>query len=145
MKARLDNWMPEPAVRSVHCRPAAVDPATLWRVAREVRIADTRTLRRLVTWRIPGVPDGQTFDELFRGYPFTLLGEGEHWSISGLCGRIWTLARDYPRLGGPDDFAAWEEPGTVRVLFAHWTQPGRASSRRGGTPLPLIVPAPACG
>lgn len=125
MKARLDHWLPEPAVRSVHCRPAAVDAATLWRVAREVRIADTRTLRRLVTWRIPGVPDGQTFDELFRDYPFTLLAEGDRWSISGLCGRIWTLARDYPHLADADDFAAWDEPGTVRVLFAHWTRPGR--------------------
>lgn len=125
MEARLDDWMPEPAVRSVHCRQAAVEPAALWRAAREVRIADARTLGRLVSWRIPGVPAGQTFDELFRSYPFTLLGQGEDWSISGLCGRIWTLARDYPRLAGPDDFATWAEPGTVRVLFAHWTQPGR--------------------
>ena len=39
-------------------------------------------------------------------------------SVSGLCGRIWTLARDYPRLDGPEDFRAWDEPGTVRVLFA---------------------------
>jgi hypothetical protein len=124
METRLDDWIDEPAVRSVHRRAAAVEPAALWRAAREVRIADTRTLGRLVSWRIPGVPEGQTFDDLFRGYPFTLLGEGEHWSISGLCGRIWTLARDYPRLAGPEDFAGWEEPGTVRVLFAHWTQPG---------------------
>ena len=40
--------------------------------------------------------------------------------ITGLCGRIWTLARDYPRLPGPDAFAGWDEPGTVRVLLAHW-------------------------
>ena len=40
--------------------------------------------------------------------------------LSGLCGRIWTLARDYPRLDGPEDFAGWSEPGTVRVAFAHW-------------------------
>jgi hypothetical protein len=125
MENRLDDWIDEPAVRSVHCRTAAVEPEALWRAAREVRIADTRTLGRLVSWRIPGVPEGQTFDELFRGYPFTLLGEGEQWSISGLCGRIWTLARDYPRLSGPEEFARWEEPGTVKVLFAHWAQPGR--------------------
>jgi hypothetical protein len=60
---------------------------------------------------------------MFREYPFTLLDAGETWSVSGLCGRIWTLARDYPRLDGPDDFRAWNERGTVRVLFAHWTQP----------------------
>lgn len=125
MDVRLDDWMRDPAVRSVHRQAAAVEPAALWRAAGEIRIADTGRLARLVRWRIPGVPAGQTFDELFRRYPFTVLDEGEHWSISGLCGRIWTLARDYPRLEGPGEFAAWSEPGTVRVLFAHWAQPAR--------------------
>jgi hypothetical protein len=60
-----------------------------------------------------------------------VLDAGETWSVSGLCGRIWTLARDYPRLDNPDDFRAWDERGTVRVLFAHWTQP----HPRGGAEL----------
>ena len=34
------------------------------------------------------------------------------------------MTRDYPSLAGPEDFAAWSEPGTVRVLFAHWVEPG---------------------
>ena len=74
-------------------------------------------------WRIPDVPREQTYDEMFRAYPFTLLDAGDTWSVSGLCGRIWTLARDYPRLDGPDAFRDWDERGTVRVLFAHWAQP----------------------
>jgi hypothetical protein len=53
-----------------------------------------------------------------------VIEEGEGWSASGLCGRIWTLRRDYPRIEGADDFAAWDEPGTVRVLLAHWVEPG---------------------
>ena len=116
--------MPGPAVRTHHRRSAAATPEALWDAGRAVRLADTRTLARLVRWRIPGVPEGQTYDELFRGYPFTVLDAGDTWSVSGLCGRIWTLARDYPRLDGPDAFAAWDEPGTVRVLFAHWTEAG---------------------
>ena len=71
-------------------------------------------------WRIPGVPAARTYDELFRTYPFVVLEEGERHLVSGLCGRIWTLARDYPQLDGPDAFRAWEEKGTVRVCFAHW-------------------------
>jgi hypothetical protein len=67
---------------------------------------------------------GQTYTELFRDYPFTVLDEGDTWSVSGLCGRIWTLQRDYPRLSGPEDFRSWDERGTVRVLFAHWAEPG---------------------
>ena len=94
-----------------------------WDAARRVCISETRSIGRLVRWRIPGVRTNQTFMEMFRAYPFTVLDEGEAHSISGLCGKIWTLARDYPRLGGPDDFRNWAEPGTVRVLFAHWVQP----------------------
>ena len=64
------------------------------------------------------------FDRLFRTYPFTVLEEDEGLLISGLCGRIWTLARDYPDLAGPESFGDWDRSGTVRVLFAHWIEPG---------------------
>jgi hypothetical protein len=121
---RLDDWIANPAVRTHHRRSAAASAEALWAAAREVRLADTRRLARLVRWRIPGVPEGQTFDELFRAYPFTLLDEGETWSVSGLCGRIWTLARDYPRLADAEEFRSWDVSGTVRVLFAHWAEAG---------------------
>jgi hypothetical protein len=121
---RLDDWVPDPAVRTHNRRSAAAAPEALWDAARAVRLSDTRRLERLVRWRIPGVVHGQTYDELFRTEPFTLLEQGDTWSVSGLCGRIWTLARDYPRLSGPEDFRAWDERGTVRVLFAHWAEPG---------------------
>ena len=87
-----------------------------------MRLADARTLSHLVRWRIPGTHADQTFRELLANYPFCVLDEGDGWSMSGLCGRIWTLQRDYPRLDGPDDFRTWNEPGTVRVLFANWVQ-----------------------
>ena len=87
-----------------------------------MRLEDTRRLGRLVRWRIPGLRAGQTYDELFRSYPFTVLDEGERFLLAGLCGRIWTLARDYPRLEGPEAFRDWDEPGTVRVLFGHWVR-----------------------
>jgi hypothetical protein len=120
---RLDAWIPDPAVRTRHQRTAGLEPGELWDAATRVRLEDTRRLGRLVRWRIPGVREDSTYDALFRTYPFTVLEEGERYLIAGLCGRIWTLARDYPRLDGPDAFAAWDEPGTVRVLFAHWVQP----------------------
>jgi hypothetical protein len=116
----LDAWLPRAAVRTHHRREVAAPADEVWRGAREVRLQDTRTLGRLVRWRIPGTPAGATYDELFRGYPFTVLEEGEHHLVSGLCGRIWTLARDYPELSGPDEFAGWSGRGTVRVVFAHW-------------------------
>jgi hypothetical protein len=116
----LDHWLPEATVRSFHRRAAAVDPGALWEQACAIRLAETRRLGRLITWRIPGVSGAQTYDELFRTYPFTVLEEDETSLVSGLCGRIWTLARDYPRLTGAEDFTAWDERGTVRVAFRNW-------------------------
>jgi hypothetical protein len=119
---RLDAWLPEPAVRTFNRRVARATPDALWDAATSLQLSDTRMLGRLVRWRIPDLDAELTYGELFRAYPFTVLEEGDHHLLAGLCGRIWTMARDYPRLSGPDDFARWNEPGTVRVLFGHWVK-----------------------
>jgi hypothetical protein len=120
LQVDLDEWLPRPTVRTHHRRAATATPDALWSAASGVRLADSHVLGRLVRWRIPGTTAQETFEQVFRRYPFTLLDAGERYAISGLCGRIWTLARDYPRLAGAEAFADWDEPGTVRVLFAHW-------------------------
>jgi hypothetical protein len=124
----LDRWIPDPVVRVTHRRAADASAAELWDAARTVHLDDTRVLGRLVRWRIPGIDGNPAYDELFRAEPFTPLDDGEHALVSGLCGRIWTLRRDYPRLAGRGEFEAWSEPGTVRVIFATWAAPddGRA-------------------
>lgn len=122
----LDAWLPKPQVRTRHRREAGTDADALWDAASSVRLDETRTLGRLVRWRIPGTPGSLTFRELFARYPFTVLEEGEGYSVSGLCGRIWTFARDYPPLDGPEAFRDWDRRGTVRVLFANWVEPGEA-------------------
>ena len=121
----LDTWLSGAAVRTSHRRSAAAAPDALWRAARQIRLADTRTLGRLVRWRIPGTPARLTYEQLLRTYPFTVLDEGERHLVSGLCGRIWTLQRDYPALADPDEFRTWNQAGTVRVLFAHWVRQAR--------------------
>jgi hypothetical protein len=119
----LERWAGAPAVTSHHRRAAAADPETLWRAAQSITLADTRSLGRLIRWRIPETPATATFQQLFSRYPFTELESGPTWQLGGLCGRIWTLQPDYPRLSGPQEFEAWNEKGTVKVLFAHWTRP----------------------
>jgi hypothetical protein len=126
LSEQLDEWVADAAVRTYHRRRAAVAPDRLWAAAHEVRLGDTARLGRLVRWRIPGTPASRTFESLLSEYPFIVLAEGDHWSLSGLCGRIWTLQRDYPRLESPRDFRDWDQPGTVRVLFAHWVEPDGA-------------------
>jgi hypothetical protein len=124
--AELDRWLPDPTVRVAHRREAHASADRLWSAARSVRLRDTRVLGPLLRWRIPGLPADPTYDELFRFPPFTPLHEAEHALLSGLCGRIWTLRRDYPPLAGPDDFLRWSAPGTVRVLYANWVEPAGA-------------------
>lgn len=120
----LDDWLPDPTVRTRHRRAVDVPPQVLWDAAASVRLDETGTLGRLVRWRIPGVPADQTFQGLIAEPPFTVLAEGDCWSLSGLVGRIWTLSRDYPQLSGAEEFRAWDQKGTVRVLMAHWIEPG---------------------
>jgi hypothetical protein len=119
----LDAWLPEPQVRGSHRRSARATPEPLWRAAAEVRVCDSPVLGRAVRWRIPGTAAEMPFRDLLRSYPFAVLDEGSGWSVSGLCGRLWTLRRDYPELNSRDDFLTWDEPGTARVLIAHWVEP----------------------
>ena len=116
----LDAWLPDAAICTRHRRAAAATPEQLWNAAGALRVDATGPLGHLVRWRIPGLPAGETFRGLFAAAPFTVLAEGDRWSVSGLVGRIWTLRRDYPRVEDAGAFAAWAQPGTVRVLFAHW-------------------------
>ena len=133
----MDAWLPgrtRPSARTTAAAGGA-DPDALWDAApARVRLSDTRSLGRLVRWRIPGLarrPD------LRRAVPRLPVhgarGGRARCSSPGLCGRIWTLARDYPRLAGAGGVRArWDEPGTVRVLFAHWVAPDGDGRRRAG-------------
>jgi hypothetical protein len=120
----LDSWLPDPQVRTVHRREARAGVDELWHAAESVRVCEAPTLGRVLRWRIPGIPADLPYREVFRRYPFTVLAEGERWSVSGLCGSVWTLARDYPRIESAEEFLAWDRSGTVRVLFAHWIEEG---------------------
>jgi len=123
MRPNLDTWLPDPQVRTRHRASAQAGADRLWQAAGSVRLRDAPLLGRAVRWRIPGTLADESFRDLFREYPFRVIAEGSRWSVSGMCGRIWTLRRDYPRIEGADDFLAWDERGTVRVLLAHWIEP----------------------
>jgi hypothetical protein len=123
----LDAWLPEPQIVSRHRHTSSAAPEDLWRAAREIRLDETRSLGRLIRWRIPGTPADLRFTELFDRYPFAVLDEGPDWSISGLCGPIWTFAHDYGEIDG-DAFLAWRRPGTGRVLFGHWVEDAEPGS-----------------
>jgi hypothetical protein len=122
----LDAWLPDTALRIEHRQMSDAAPSLVWNAAREVRLRETGLLGRLIRWRIPGVPAGTSFRELFGGPPFLVLEVGEGWLLSGIVGRIWTIRRDYPVLADAEAFRSWSRPGTARVLFANWVE-GRVS------------------
>jgi hypothetical protein len=119
----LDRWVADPQIRTRHRRVSAAGADDLWAAANAVRLEHTGTIGRLVRWRIPGVPWSQTFAGMLASEPFVVLDPGPRHAVSGLCGRIWTIARDYPELDGPDAFDAWDAPRTVKVVIAHWVEP----------------------
>lgn len=123
MSVPLDNWLPNPTLRVAHRRESSASAEDLWGAARDVRLKDAGMLGRLVRWRIPGLPPGISFDEMFRRPPFIVLDEHPDRALtSGLVGRIWTLRRDYPVLEGPEEFERWAARGTARVVFANWVE-----------------------
>ena len=90
-----------------------------------------------MSWRIPGVHASQTYHELFRAYPFTVLHETATELVSGLCGKIWTLARDYPALA--------RRRGVRRLGRArHRARRLRALGRPRPRTAPSCTPRPAC-
>lgn len=121
MTPDLDQWLPDPALRIVHCRESSASADQLWAAAQAVRVSDTGLLGRLIRWRIPGTSPEIAFDELFRQPPFLVLEDDPDAAlVSGLVGRIWTLRRDYPRLCDPQEFRDFSARGTARVVFANW-------------------------
>jgi hypothetical protein len=123
MRPDLDGWLSEAALRVTDRRSSRAAPSELWEAAAAVGLKDTGVLGRLIRWRIPHTPGGITFGELFRRPPFVVLEEHADALVSGLVGRIWTLRHDYPQLSAPDEFRAWSERGTARVVFGHWVEP----------------------
>ena len=118
----LDRWVAEPALRTFHERDARTPRGVLWSAASGVRLRELGLLGRLIRARIPGLDPAMTCADMFRGEPFNLLEEGPAHLMSGLCGRIWTVRRDFTVLDEPTEFLRWRAPGTVRVLFAIWAE-----------------------
>jgi len=112
----LDTWLPDYNVRTVHRRASSADPERLWEAAEQTRIRDTRLLRPLIGARLgPHAPAADTtFRELFRSGIFTLLEEGDRYSISGIAGCLWSPKGDYARFESAADYKEYDVPGRAK-------------------------------
>jgi hypothetical protein len=112
----LDTWLPDYHVCSRQRRVSRASPAALWDAAAHTRIRDTRMLRPLIGARLgPNAPPADTtFRELFRTGIFTLLEEGDHYSISGIAGCLWLPRGEYARFESAADYKEYEPPGRAK-------------------------------
>ena len=119
MSTSLDNWLPKHDVRIRQARTSHATPAQLWQAALEVRLRDTRTMGRLIRWRLGRhAPSSETtYRDLFRTGIFTLLEDGERHSVSGVAGRIWAPSGDYARFESAAEYREWSQSGTAKVVF----------------------------
>jgi hypothetical protein len=104
-------------MRVVSRRVSSAEPDALWRAAGRTRIRDTRVLRPLIGARLgPNAPSGNTtFRRLFRTGIFTLLEEGDHYSISGVAGCLWSPRGDYAHFGSAADYRQYDRPGRAKA------------------------------
>ncbi len=123
----LDVWLPDAQVTSRHRRTSRAYPTDLWRAAREIRLDETRSLGRLIRWRIPGTPTDLRFTDLFARYPFAVLDEGPTGRSPGSAGRSGRRPAT-TAASTPAPSATGPAPGTVRVLFGHWVEEAHARS-----------------
>ena len=122
LDSSLDTWLPDYHVRAVQRRAARATPEELWAAAQQTPIGDTRVLRPLIGARLgPHAPPlDTTFRELFRTDIFTLLEEGDRYSISGVAGCLWAPRGEYAHFESAADYKQYEEPfrakGAVMTL-----------------------------
>jgi hypothetical protein len=103
-------------MRAVNRRVSSASPDALWDAAASTRIGDTRVLRPLIGARLgPNAPPANTtFRELFRTGIFTLLEEGDRYSISGVAGCLWAPRGEYARFESAADYRQYEPPGRAK-------------------------------
>jgi len=113
----LDSWLPDYHARSVQRRASSASPAALWDAAARTQIRDTRMLRPLIGARLgPHAPPvDTTFRELFRTGIFTLLEEGDRYSISGIAGCLWLPRGDYAQFESAADYKEYERPNRAKA------------------------------
>ena len=98
-------------------RESRATPDRLWESAARTRIRDTRMLRPLIGARLgPHAPAADaTFRELFSTGIFTLLEEGDRYSISGVAGCLWAPRGEYAHFESAADYRQYAPPGRAKA------------------------------
>jgi hypothetical protein len=101
----------------VNRRASRATADELWEAAEQTRLRDTRVLRPMIGARLgPHAPPADTtFRELFRTDIFTLLEEGERYSISGVAGCLWAPRGEYAHFESAADYRQYEKPGRAKA------------------------------
>ena len=112
--------VPKTHARLHHRRRSIAHPDDLWQAARTIRLKDAPRLNRLIRWRLGrhAPAADTTFEDFFRSGVFTLLEEGERYSVSGVAGRSWSPSGDYQRFETASDYMDYDGRGIAKVVLA---------------------------
>jgi hypothetical protein len=84
-------------------------------------VRETRTLRPIMGWRLgryAPAPDVE-MRAVLASHPFYLLAEEGMVSVSGMAGKLWSVADTFVRFDGPEAFGTWAKPGFCKVALRH--------------------------
>jgi hypothetical protein len=127
MERLIDEWLPSFDESEFHSREIAAPPAVVEAAVRSLEAGDLRltgllmsirTLPGRLTGRPRAVRPGRLLDGVL-SMGFVLLGErpGEQL-VLGVVGRPWRPRGDgLDSISGPDDFRAYDRPGSVRAAW----------------------------
>jgi hypothetical protein len=135
----LDAQLAGAPHREVHERFVAAAPEAVWRALREVSADELVVTRPLMALRGLPVrgrrgrsrPRGRPFVDAFLAQGFGLLAEEEdRVLVAGGIGRPWRLnGGESAAFTGADEFAAFAEPGWVRMALSFELAPEGAGTR----------------
>jgi hypothetical protein len=117
----IEQLVPKTHAELHHRRRSIAHPDDLWAAAGSITLKDTPRLNRLIRWRLGrnAPPADTTFEDFFRSGVFTLLEEGERYSVSGVAGRIWSPSGDYQRFETVADYMDYDGRGIAKVVLAN--------------------------
>lgn len=125
--AVLDDFLPDAPYRTRYATTIATDGEATWRAMRTITARDLALTRILVAVRRMSLstlrPDQEETDrpllETFVERDFTVLREDEPRAlVLATTGRPWQLRSQLSAPAGTEDFAAYDEPGAVRIAMS---------------------------
>ncbi|MET9315356.1 hypothetical protein ABZX12_26370 [Kribbella sp. NPDC003505] len=129
LKSALDRHMPRYDFAEAHERWIDAEQAEVWRALLDVRLADLRIARTLVTLRGLAPTANRAGQPLATHGPVKMLTLDENrCAIAGAISQPWRLAPPRHKISDLSEFVAFEQPGWAKYLTSFELAPRDAGT-----------------